>query len=220
MRKTHRDAALNYVEVVPSGTAEPGLPVVVVLHGRGADSNDLADIAPQVAGGSNYRFLLPDAPRPFEPMPGYKFGYSWFTGWPAEPESFRESRTLLLKFLDQMLERYQISLPKTVLCGFSQGGMMAIDVGFRLEQAPAGIVCMSGAINENDLPPLRERAERPLLMVHGSEDEMIPVLAARRSRRILESHGVQPEYHEFPMGHWVTEDSLRVVAEFIHRCLG
>ena len=48
---------------------------------------------------------------------------------------------------------------------------------------------------------------------------MIPVLAAHRARRILESHGVEPEYHEFPMGHYVTPESIAVVADFIRRQL-
>ena len=219
MKKRHEDTALRYIEVVPSGRPAAGLPLVVVLHGRGADSNDLADLAPAIAAGTDYRFVLPDAPQPFEAMPGYHFGYTWFTGWPAEPESFRESRRLLLQFIHEMYDRYNATPEKTVLCGFSQGGMMCIDVGFRLEKPAAGIVVMSGAIYEHELPPLRDRPSQPILLVHGTQDEMIPVLAARRARRVLESHGLNPEYHEFPMGHWVTEDSLRVVTDFIHRVL-
>jgi len=48
---------------------------------------------------------------------------------------------------------------------------------------------------------------------------MIPVHAARRARRILEQHGIRPEYHEFPMGHYVTPESMAVVKDFIKRCL-
>lgn len=220
MKKTHEDTALRYVEIVPSGQPAQGQPLVIVLHGRGADSSDLADLAPYLADGAGYRFVFPDAPHPFEPMPGYRIGHSWFHGWPAEPESFRQSRRLLLEFISQMFERYRATAGKTVLCGFSQGGMMSLDAGFRLEQPPAGIVVMSGAINEHDLPPLRERPNLPVLIVHGTADDMIPVLAAHRTRRILEEHGIDPEYHEFPIGHWVSEDSLRVVSQFIHRCLG
>jgi phospholipase/carboxylesterase len=59
----------------------------------------------------------------------------------------------------------------------------------------------------------------PVLMVHGTNDEVIPVIAARRARRILEEHGIEPEYHEFSMGHQVVEESMVVVAHFIRRCL-
>ena len=219
LKKNHRDAALEYVEVLPDGKASQGLPLVVVLHGRGADANDLADIAGRVAGGSSYRFIFPNAPRRFEPMPGYVVGYSWFDGFPPAGETFRQSREVLIEFIAQMHERYEATSAKTVLAGFSQGGMMSLDVGFRLEEPVPGIVCMSGAINERDLPPLRERATQRVLIVHGTQDDMIPVHAARKTRRILEEHGLKPEYHEFPMGHWVTEESLQVVRDFIHACL-
>ena len=58
-----------------------------------------------------------------------------------------------------------------------------------------------------------------MLIVHGSEDEVIPVIAARRTRMVLEENGVSPEYHEFPMGHQVTPESIEVVSEFIRRCV-
>jgi phospholipase/carboxylesterase len=219
LKKNHRDTALDYVEVLPDGKSFQGLPLVVVLHGRGADANDLADIAGRIAAGSPYRFLFPNAPRRFEPMPGYAVGFSWFDGFPSTGDSFRQSRELLIEFINQMHERYGATSEKTVLAGFSQGGMMSFDVGFRLEAPVPGIVCMSGAINERDLPPLRDRTSQRVLIVHGTQDDMIPVHAARKTRRILEEHGLKPEYHEFPMGHWVTEESLQVVRDFIHACL-
>ena len=94
---------------------------------------------------------------------------------------------------------------------------MAIDVGFRTKQPVAGIVVMSGAVYEEDLPQFNPQI--PVLMIHGTQDDMIPVLVAHRAKRVLEQHGVKPEYHEFPMGHFVTPESMAVVGEFIRRCL-
>lgn len=212
----HADLSLSYVLRAPNGSvdADP-LPLVFVLHGRGADANDLADLAPMM--GSGYRYIFPNAPEPFEPAPGFRFGYTWFEGWPAEPNSIKRSRNLLMIFTDEILERYATPPGKVILSGFSQGGLMSLDVGFRTRQKIAGIVVMSGALYESDPPPFSR--DIPVLMVHGTEDDIIPVLAARRTRRILESHGIEPEYHEFPMGHFVTPESIAVVADFIRRCL-
>lgn len=214
----HNDLSLQYILVVPSDVpnSEP-LPLVVVLHGRGADANDLADLAPHIDDG--YRFVFPNAPRPFEPAPGMSFGFSWFDGWPPQGNSLAESRDLLLRFLAELLDRYPTPDGQVVLAGFSQGGLMSLDVGFRTPQALAGIVVMSGAIAENDLPDLRARREQPVIIVHGLQDDMIPVLAARRTRRILEEHGIEPEYHEFPMGHFVIPESLTAVGDFIRKVL-
>ena len=97
---------------------------------------------------------------------------------------------------------------------------MALNVAFHTDLEIAGVVAMSGALHEADMGDLAGRKDLPVLLVHGTGDEVIPLLAAHRARRTLEAHGLQPEYHEFPMGHHVTEESLAVVAAFIGRCLG
>jgi len=207
--------SLDFLVRVPTGSDGP-LPLVIVMHGRGADANDLAEIAPLLDAG--YRFVFPNAPKPFEPMPGMTFGYSWFDGWPPAGDSFTQSSDLLLRFIDEAVERFAPPSGKLAICGFSQGGMMALDAGFRTEKPLAGIVCMSGAVNENALPDLDAHRDRPVLIVHGTSDDMIPVIAARRTRRVLEDHGVGVEFHEFEMGHFVTPESLSVVADFLRRC--
>jgi phospholipase/carboxylesterase len=214
----HDDLSLRYVLNVPSGKPDDAaMPLVIVMHGRGADANDLADLAPMIDDA--YRFVFPNAAKPFEPSPGYTFGWSWFDGWPPEGNSIVDSRTKLIALIDELVERYPTPEGKLVVAGFSQGGMMAIDVGFRTKQKVAGIVVMSGAIYEADMPDLRAQKDLPVLLIHGTQDDMIPVLAARRTRHILEEHGVSPEYHEFPMGHHVTPESMAVVREFLGRIL-
>lgn len=211
----HDDLSLRYVLNVPSRKPDDAeMPLVILMHGRGADANDLADLAPMIDDG--YRFVFPNAAKPFEPMPGHIFGWSWFDGWPPEGDSIVQSRTKLLTLIDELVARYPTPEGKIVIAGFSQGGMMAIDVGFRTSQQIAGIVVMSGAIFEADMPSLRKL---PMLILHGTEDDMIPVLAARRTRHVLEEHGIAPEYHEFPMGHHVTPESMVVVRGFLGRVL-
>lgn len=220
MTAMRTDLPLRYVVSVPSGNPDSAeMPLVLCMHGRGADANDLADLAPLLDGGSGYRFVFPNAPRPFEPYPGMTFGWTWFDGLPPQPESVAASRKLLLEFIEEVRKRYPTPEDKIVISGFSQGGVMALDAGFRMSPPPAGIVVMSGALSEHDLDALRERASQRVLIVHGVEDEMIPVNAARRARAVLEQHGIAPEYHEFAMGHHVTPESIEVVAEFIRRSL-
>jgi phospholipase/carboxylesterase len=210
------DLPLSYELRAPDGAMDSDpLPLVFVLHGRGADARDLADLVPMLGGA--YRYIFPNAPHPFEPAPGFQFGYTWFDGWPAEPNSIKQSRGLVIAFVDEVLKRYATPPGKVILSGFSQGGMMSLDVGFRIREKLAGIAVMSGALYEEDPPNFSPGL--PVLLVHGTEDDMIPVLAARRARRILESHGVEPEYHEFRMGHFVTPESIAVVADFIRRQL-
>ena len=215
------DLPLKYVlsTAVVRPDTEP-LPLVVVMHGRGADAHDLADIAPALDGGRGYRFLFPNAPRPFEAYPGMTFGFSWFDGWPPAGDSLDSSRALMLEFVQRATETFATPPGKAILCGFSQGALMALDVGLRTETQIAGIVAMSGGLFEAGLPDLSTRRDLPILIVHGTMDDVIPVNAARRARHVLESKGLSPEYFEFPMGHHVTPESIAKVAEFIHRVLG
>jgi phospholipase/carboxylesterase len=213
------DLPLKYVVRIPSGRPENDtMPLVVVMHGRGADANDLADIAPMIDGPSGYRFVFPNAPNAWEAAPGMTFGFTWFNGLPPDAASLREARNRVSGFLDAALKRFPTPPGKVVLAGFSQGGLMALDVGLRSDDL-AGIVAMSGALDERELPDLSARKDQRVLIVHGTADEMLNVNLARRARRVLESHGLNPEYHEFEMGHHVTPESMAVVSEFIRRCL-
>ena len=114
------ELSLRYALSVPSRKPDDAsLPLVFILHGRGADANDLVDIAPLI--DNNYRFIFPNAPEPFEPAPGFSFGYTWFDGWPAERGSFIRSRELLLRFIDEALERFPTPPGKVILPKGSMG---------------------------------------------------------------------------------------------------
>jgi phospholipase/carboxylesterase len=203
------DLPLRYVLNTPSHQPDSDeMPLMIIMHGRGADANDLADIAPYLDNG--YRFLFPNAPNPWEAAPGMTFGFTWFDGLPPEPRSLEASRAKLATFIDAARQKFPAT--RLVLGGFSQGALMALDAGLRRDDV-AGIVAMSGALYEADLPTLRK--DQRVLIVHGTLDEMINVNLARRARRALEDRGLQPEYHEFAMGHQVTPESLEIVSEFI-----
>ena len=208
---------LKYLVSTPSGCPDSEeLPMVVILHGRGADAHDLADLAPMLDNG-RCRFVFPNAPKPFEAYPGMTFGWTWFDGWPPERGSIADSRQLLLSFLDEIVKRYPTS--GLILGGFSQGALMSLDCGLRMQPPPTGIVVMSGGLYEDDMPDLRSRAGQHVLICHGTADDVVPVIFARRIRLVLEEHGIEAEYHEFPIGHQVSEEEIGVVRKFIARCL-
>lgn len=208
------DLPLRYVLATPSGKpASAAAPLVVVMHGRGADANDLADLAPYIDGPGGYRFLFPNAPRAWEAAPGMTFGFTWFDGIPPEPTSLAVSRALVMKFVDEAKKRYPTPEGKIVIGGFSQGALMALEVGLRRDDV-AGVFAMSGALDETSVGEFKKK---PVLIVHGTADEMINVNMARRARRLLEQNGFDVEYEEFPMGHQVSQESMGVVSGFIRR---
>jgi phospholipase/carboxylesterase len=211
------DLSLRYLVTVPGGADDATLPLVVLIHGRGADMHDLADLAPLLDPPRGARFVFPNAPRPFEAYDGMTFGWTWFDGWPPEQPSVEASRALLLEFVNQLTDRYPARA--LVIGGFSQGAMMALDVGLRLETPPAGIVAMSGGLYEPDLPDLKARAGLPVLLAHGTVDDVVPVNYAYRARAVLENAGLDVTYHEYAMGHQVVAEEAEVVRDFLERVL-
>ena len=203
------DLSLRYLV---TDTTDAELPLVVMLHGRGADMHDLADLAPLLADTGSVRLIFANAPRPFEAYPGMTFGWTWFDGWPPEQHSVAASRELLIKFIGEVRERYKTS--KLILAGFSQGAMMSLDVGLRTDAV--GVLAMSGGLYDVDLPQL---SPKPVFIAHGTMDDVVPVAYARRARMILEEKGFDVEYHEYPMGHQVVMEEVQAAKAFIGRLI-
>jgi phospholipase/carboxylesterase len=210
--------SLRYIASVPTRRAESeSMPMVILIHGRGADARDLADLAPVLDTPSGCRFIFPNAPKPFEAYPGMAFGWTWFDGWPPIHESVVESREILLRFIDQVTERYPTPEGKLVVAGFSQGALMSFEAGLRTAKPLAGIIALSGGLYEADLPDLSSRQRTPVLIAHGSNDDVVPANYGRRARRLLEDAGLEVEYHEFPMAHQVVQEEIEVVKSFLTR---
>lgn len=211
---------LRHLVRVPSRRPDTeALPMVILIHGRGADMNDLADLAPMLDAAGGCRFVFPNAPKPFEPYPGMAMGWTWFEGWPPNHQSLVESRAEMLRFFEEITQKYPTPEGKLIIAGFSQGALMSLDSGLRTDLKIAGIIAMSGGLYEVDLPDLRPRAGLPVLIAHGSADDVVPVTYARRARRVLEDAGLDVEYHEYPMGHQVAGEEAEVVREFIGKVM-
>jgi phospholipase/carboxylesterase len=211
---------LRHLVRVPSRRpdSEP-MPMVILIHGRGADMNDLADLAPMFDTADGCRFVFPNAPKPFEPAPGMSFGWTWFEGWPPVHESVVESREEMLRFIDEITGKYPTPEGKLIVAGFSQGALMSLDSGLRTKKKLAAIIALSGGLYEEQLPDLKEHAGLPVLIGHGSMDDVVPVNFARRARAVLENAGLDVEYHEYPMSHQVAAEEADHVRAFIERVL-
>jgi phospholipase/carboxylesterase len=200
--------------------------LVVFLHGYGADGNDLIEIGrawqqllPQAA------FVSPHAPEPCGQAP---VGRQWFALTFRDPNErwvgANKAAPLLERFLDAELARQQLPPSALALVGFSQGTMMALHVGLRWAAPPAAIVGYSGLLV---LPPdgspetlaADVRSRPPVLLVHGDQDELIPVEALFQGSQALAAVGVPVEWHlSAGIGHGIDPEGLRHGGEFLARC--
>ena len=179
----------------------------MVLHGWGANSQDLAPLVP-LLNLPNYHFLLPNAPFSHPQVPG---GKMWYDLDREDYKGLTLSQQALTSWLMSLPRTIGIPLESTILAGFSQGGAMALDVGLNLPLA--GIVCMSGYLHrapQEVEPPLPS-----ILIVHGRQDTVVPLNAAHRVRDYLLNLGAPMQYKEFDMGHEIRPEALEVIREFI-----
>ncbi len=206
------------------GPADGGAPqsLVVLLHGVGADGHDLIDLAPswgQVV--PHAAFVAPDAPEPCDFAP---YGRQWFSIGDRNPARLaagvRAAATVLDAFLDAELARLGVAPEKLLLMGFSQGCMTALFTGLRRRVAPAGILGYSGALLAAEA--IGEITQRPpVLLVHGEEDEVVPVEATRMAEATLRAASVPVEAMYCPrLGHGLDDAGLSAGSLFLQRYLG
>ena len=185
---------------------------VILMHGRGTTPDDLAPLAHRLPDGVSA--ILPQAPFPFPPdMP---FGRAWYGMPPGHEEALRESAGYVKELLDEVTGKDPVRAQRVVLAGFSQGGVMALEVGLTYAPRLAGVVCMSGYLFSTPSSPV---SAPPVCISHGRDDDVVGIQRARDSRRQLEALGIEPEYEEFDIPHTISEESWTYVTHFIERSL-
>ncbi|HEY7991957.1 MAG TPA: alpha/beta fold hydrolase [Stellaceae bacterium] len=204
--------------VYPNGASPRRL--VVLLHGLGADGNDLFGLAPAFAPAlPETAFVSPDAPFPCDMAP---YGRQWFSLQTRDPAAIlagvKDSARILDGFLDDMLEKYRLDDSKLALVGFSQGCMMSLYVGPRRAKRIAGIVGYSGRL-VGDTAEFKSKP--PMLLVHGDADQVVPPDSLPLAVAALEKAGVPVEAVARPgLGHGIDPIGLERGRDFLVKVLG
>ena len=201
-------ACLQYPALSNSPQAPESSQLLVMLHGWGSNAQDLAALAP-VFHQPHLHLMFPDAPYSHPTIPGGRMWYHIETG-----EHLNSGRRALHEWLIALSHQINIPLEKTILGGFSQGGAMTLDVG--LDLPLAGLICLSGYWHP-DISENRQGHSKPILMLHGSQDEVIPLQVAQEARDELNQRRLPVEYHELDMAHEVTAEALGLIQRFLTR---
>ncbi|MGB5594839.1 MAG: dienelactone hydrolase family protein [Crocosphaera sp.] len=183
--------------------------LLVMLHGWGSNAEDLAPLA-SILTLSDYQILFPNAPFPHPQVPG---GLAWYGLENEEYEGIEESRQLLKNWLLSLEKNTGIPLSRTILTGFSQGGAMSLDVGHNLPLA--GICSLSGYLQFQ--PQKLTSSIPPILIIHGTQDMVVPIEMAQKAKDELTSIHAKVEYHELNMGHEIPLIVLPILEKFIER---
>jgi len=196
--------------------------LVILLHGLGADGNDLIGLVPYWARLlPDAEFLSPNAPFPCDMAP---YGYQWFSSQDRSPEAVlggvRAAAPILDAFIDEALEERGLGSRELALVGFSQGTMMSLFVGLRRAEPVAGIVGFSGRLLAPELLASEVRSRPPILLIHGTEDPVVPHSSLAAAENELKAAGVPVEtVSSVGIGHSIDDQGLRRGGQFLKNVL-
>ncbi len=178
----------------------PSQNLIVVLHGRG-DSYEGFSWLPAALQLDDVNYLMVNAPDP------YYGGFSWYDLPPDQLPGIKRSSALLDRLFAE-LEEQGYRAADSVLFGFSQGCLMALEWGARSSLCLRGFVALSGYCY-NEIKLADEFSATALqtkwLITHGTRDEVLPYKDTEKQIRYLQSKGFPAEFHSFPKSHTIDE---------------
>lgn len=203
--------------MLPPRSGDTPRQAIVLLHGYGADGNDLIDLGRYWSEPfPEALFVAPNAPQACAQNPA---GYEWFPlqidRIAGRLEGVREAAPVIRAFLTDLWAGTGLTARDTTLVGFSQGAMMALHVGTALDEPLRGIVAFSGAF----IPPdnYAEHAEKPpIALVHGDLDGVVDPEMSREAFALLSGAGYDAALHISPgAGHGIAPDGLEFATDFM-----
>ncbi len=200
---------------------------VIFLHGYGANAADLMGLADPLAEHlPDTLFIAPDAP---ETCAGSPMGFQWFPIPWIDGSSEQEAKAGLMRaaadldaFLDGVMVDEDMLPEQVMLLGFSQGSMMALHVAPRREDPVAGIVAFSGRLLEPELLVDEAQSRPPVLLIHGDNDDVVPVQSLPAAAEALQQAGWKEVFAHIMKGtaHGIAPDGLQVALAFMRERLG
>ncbi len=207
--------SLHHLTRFPARAGEAH-PTVICLHGRGSHEADLLGLAPYF----DDRLLWISPRAPLELMGGFEWYRLEGIGVPLQ-STFDAAVETLDRFVTEAVSAYPVDPARLFLMGFSQGSMMSYSFALTQPARVAGVMAQSGYIPLTSGLKVDEAGlkGKPFIVTHGAADPMIPVQWGREARDYLVRVGAEVEYHEFPMGHSVSEDSIATISAWMDKRL-
>lgn len=215
------------VKIVNGASLQPlsgGAPqqIVLLLHGFGSSGTDMIGLAPSWRESMpDALFLAPHAPE----QTSFGAGYQWWGLSELTPIALaagaRQAAPAIDAFIDRKLAQYGLAEDRLAIVGFSQGTMMALHVGLRRERSVAAVVGYSGMLT--GAPELKHQivTKPPVLLIHGSQDDVVPVAALHSAQSALARLGVDVSAHvAHGVAHSVDPVGLNLGREFVQTAFG
>lgn len=186
---------------------QPGLPTLLLLHGTGGDENDLIPLAQQLLPGA--ALLSPRGKVLEHGMPRF---FRRLAEGVFDLEDLKLRSAELATFIADARKAY--GLPAPLAIGFSNGANIAAALLLTQPDLLHGAVLFR-AMLPFEPEPLPDLGSKPVLLLSGSSDQMIPAAAAKRLAEVLQTAGADLTYKALPTGHGLTQNDLVIAAQWL-----
>lgn len=216
-----KDIVIDF-ERVPSSDPYKTKRLVILFHGYGANGEDLLDLARYWRHSlPKTEFILPNAP--FKAETSF-YGKQWFSlrYWDMDSlvNKVKKIVPVINEFIDDILEEKNLQNNQLALMGFSQGAMVALPLAFKRKEACSCVLSYSGIFPCITGSALSIKSMPPTLLVHGEEDELIPIDMMSKAEKDLKSLQISVESNVIKgMGHSINDQGLNLGKEFLVKYL-
>ena len=211
-------------------TPEKPEKLVFLLHGYGDNAENFIPLATHLHNPElNINFYVPNAP---SSIPQYPIGRQWFDLYPnginyneaspAEKEILKQdclsSLNLIKDYINNLCIKYKLTHKDCFIIGFSQGAMIAYELGNYMKSTFAGCSMLSGRILSSDQLDNNFFIKTPLLIIHGDNDEIVDPKYFTKACQIAKSKGFIIQEHLIKNeGHTISQKTLEIVHNFIKK---
>lgn len=218
---------LSYAVESSMSEDEPGGTLVVFLHGYGGGLRSSRGFARAIAG-DGIRVVLPEAVLPHASGRGAMWWEFLPNDWPkpypvdpkvkTKPAASRQlplARRAVVELVERLRARFEPN--RTMLVGFSQGAMLALDTAMVLEPPPDRVALLAGYPLLDSLANVEKpRESHPrFLVVHGRQDRVIAFQSGQDATRLLERNGFPVEFVPHDGGHVIDGTVIAALRRFL-----
>jgi phospholipase/carboxylesterase len=180
---------------------------LLLLHGTGGDENSLLEIA---AAGSPHRAII--SPRGLVNENGNLRFFRRFAEGHLDEEDVRFRSNELCTFVSAAMAAYGLAEP--IAIGYSNGANVALAMIFMQPDILSGAVLMRSMAPFKSMPSV-DLNQKPILLLNGSEDPIIPHAATNQLVSTLKNNNANLCHELLPTGHGLTQADITLTTKFL-----